>query len=154
MRGMTALWRTTALLLMAGLAACATMQPSTGDLAREQVQAAERAFAKTMADRDFAAFQRFLSTEAIFFTGPEPLRGKAAVAGFWARYYRDASAPFSWEPDEVQVLDSGTLALSAGPVRDPQGRLVGRFSSVWRQEQPGVWRIVFDRGESAPAPAP
>lgn len=150
MRGVTVAWRITALLCVAGLGACATLQPATGEFAREQVLAAERAFAKTMADRDFAGFQHFLSREAIFFTGPEPLRGKAAVAGHWARYYQDAAAPFSWEPDEVEVLESGALALSAGPVRDPQGRLIGRFSSVWRQEQPGVWRIVFDRGEAVP----
>jgi ketosteroid isomerase-like protein len=104
-----------------------------------------------MADRDFAAFQRFLSAEAVFFTGPQPLRGKQAVAEFWARYFKEAAAPFSWEPDEIEVLDSGTLALSAGPVRDPGGKLIGRFSSVWRLESPGVWRIVFDRGESVPA---
>ena len=151
MRGSNAPRRPIALLLMVGLAGCATRQPFSGDVAREQVLAAERAFARTMAERDFAGFQSFLSGEAIFFTGPAPLRGKAAVAGFWARYYRDVVAPFSWEPDEVQVLDWGRLALSAGPVRDPQGRLIGRFSSVWRQEKPGVWRIVFDRGESAPA---
>lgn len=104
-----------------------------------------------MADRDFTAFQRFLSAEAIFFSGPEALRGKAAVASRWARYFNGAVAPFSWRPDQVQVLDSGTLALSTGPVSDPQGQLIGRFVSLWRQEEPGVWRIVFDRGEAAPA---
>lgn len=145
-------WRIVSFLLMAGLSACAVPRLSPGDSALAQVHAAERAFAKTMADRDFAAFQRFLSKEAVFFTGPEPLRGRTEVAAFWARYFTQAAAPFSWEPDEVQVLDSGTLALSAGPVRDPTGKLTGRFVSVWRQEAPGVWRIVFDRGESVPAP--
>jgi hypothetical protein len=37
-------------------------------------------------------------------------------------------------------------------VRNPAGQVIGRFHSTWRQEAPGVWRIVFDRGESAPAP--
>ena len=139
-------------VLLAGcLAACSATRSAPANLAREQVEAAERGFAKTMADRDFAAFQRFLSAEAVFFTGPQPLRGREAVAAFWARYFKDAAAPFSWEPDEIEVLDSGTLALSAGPVRDPGGKLIGRFSSIWRLESPGVWRIVFDRGESVPA---
>ena len=138
-------------LLASCLVACSANRPAPASLARAQVEAAERGFAKTMADRDFAAFQRFLSAEAVFFTGPQPLRGKEAVAAFWARYFKDAAAPFSWEPDEIEVLDSGTLALSAGPVRDPGGKLVGRFASVWRLESPGVWRIVFDRGESVSA---
>ncbi len=44
------------------------------------------------------------------------------------------------------MLDSGTLALSTGPVHDAQGKLIATFNSIWRQEAPGVWRIVFDKG--------
>ena len=139
-----------ALLGVTLLAACASApRYATGDAARAQVEAAERAFARTMAERDFAGFQSFLSEEAVFFTAPEPLRGKAQVAQWWSRYYDAPDAPFSWAPDQVQVLDSGTLALSTGPVHDPKGKLIARFSSIWRQERPGVWRIVFDRGEPA-----
>ena len=50
-------------------------------------------------------------------------------------------------PDTL-VLADGTLAHSSGPVRDPSGKLIARFNSVWRLEAPGTWRIVFDRGES------
>ncbi len=112
----------------------------------QQVLAVERAFAKTMADRDHAAFARFLSNEAVFFSGPVPLRGKQAVADFWKRFYDQPEAPFSWAPETVQVLDSGTLALSSGPVRNAKGELIAHFTSIWRQEAPGVWRIVFDKG--------
>jgi len=47
-------------------------------------------------------------------------------------------------------LDSGTLALSSGPVRDPTGKVVARFNSIWRQEPGGVWRVVFDKGSPLP----
>ncbi len=112
----------------------------------EQVRATEKAFAATMAARDLAAFAGFISDEAIFFTGPAPLRGKQAVVDFWKRFYERPQAPFSWEPAVVQVLDSGTLALSSGPVRDAKGEPAGTFTSIWRQEAPGVWRVVFDKG--------
>jgi ketosteroid isomerase-like protein len=139
---------------MLGLAACARQEPpplATGDAARQQVEATERAFARTMAERDLAAFGQLVSDEAVFFSGPEPLHGREAVVQWWSRYFKDAAAPFSWEPDRVEVLASGTLALSTGPVRDAQGKLIARFASIWRQEQPGIWRIVFDRGEPATA---
>lgn len=137
------------LLAIPGLLAGCASAPMKADLAelKHQVEATERAFAKTMADRDLVGFKRFLSQETIFFTGPTPLRGPDAVAGWWQRYYEKPQAPFSWEPQQVEVLDSGTLALSSGPVHDPQGKLIGRFTSVWRQEAPGVWRIVLDKGE-------
>jgi ketosteroid isomerase-like protein len=130
------------------LAGCAAV-PQRASMAELQKQVAdtERGFAKSMADRNHAAFMTFLSDEAIFFTGPTPLRGKQAVADAWKRFYEKPDAPFSWEPEIVQVLDSGTLALSSGSVRDPKGKHFATFSSIWRQEAPGVWRIIFDKGD-------
>jgi ketosteroid isomerase-like protein len=113
---------------------------------RDQVMDIERAFAKSMADRDHEAFATFLADEAIFFSGDSSVRGKAAVAAQWKPFFEGKEPPFSWEPDQVQVLDSGDLALSTGPVRDPAGKVVGRFNSIWRREAPGQWRIVFDKG--------
>lgn len=114
--------------------------------ARQQVFATERAFAKTMADRDLRAFSAFIADEAVFFSGPDPRRGKQQITDWWTRYYTSPAVPFSWEPEEVEVLESGTLALSSGPVRDAQGKIVARFTSIWRREAPGTWRIVFDKG--------
>lgn len=111
-----------------------------------EVTETERAFAKTMADRDHAAFASFLADETVFLSETRTLRGKAQVADAWKRYYEGEKAPFSWEPERVEVLDSGGLALSSGPVYDPSGSRVGTFTSVWRREPSGKWRIVFDMG--------
>lgn len=141
-----------AVALLAGCATAAAPRPEPSALAGE-VAGVERAFAKTMADRDHAAFAAFLSEEAVFFSGPRPLRGKAEVAAHWRRYFEKPAAPFSWEPAQVEVLASGDLALTTGPVRDPEGRCVASFTSVWRREGPGIWRIVFDKGcDGCPKP--
>lgn len=120
-------------------------QTDTASLANE-VRAAERAFAKTMADRNHAAFVSFLSDEAVFFGPQGAQRGKAAVSAGWKPFFDRPDAPFSWDPDTVEVLDSGTLGISSGPVRDPQGKRVGTFNSIWRKEAGGAWKIVFDKG--------
>jgi ketosteroid isomerase-like protein len=132
----------TAALMLAGAAAA---DLSNTEL-KQQVFAAERGFAATMKQRDHSAFVRYLSDEAVFFNGPTALTGKEAVAKGWMGLYEKPEAPFSWEPDTVEVLASGTLALSSGPVYDPKGKIVARFNSIWRQEAPGSWRVVFDRG--------
>jgi ketosteroid isomerase-like protein len=116
---------------------------------QHQVFAAERAFAKSMADRNPEAFASFIATEAIFFSGQTLLRGKAQVVSGWSRFFEGRTAPFSWEPDQVEVLESGTLALSTGLVRDPEGKVIARFNSIWRLEAPGTWRVIFDKGSSA-----
>ena len=125
---------------------CATAPAPDLALLVQQVTAAETAFAKTMADRDHAAFQGFLSDEAVFLDGAQPLHGKSAVAAAWKRFFDTPQAPFAWAPEHVAVLASGTLAQSKGLVRNAQGRQTGRFYSTWRLEADGRWRVVFDDG--------
>jgi ketosteroid isomerase-like protein len=114
-----------------------------------QVMAAERAFARSMAERNLAAFAACLSEQAVFFSRQTVLRGKAAVVQGWQPFFECATAPFSWQPDAVEVLADGTLALSTGPVRNAQGQAIARFNSIWRLEAPGLWRVVFDKGQPA-----
>jgi ketosteroid isomerase-like protein len=125
-------------------AATPVVAQSNAELAL-QVERAETAFAATMASRDFRAFETFLADEAVFY-GAAPQRGKAAIMTAWKKFYDAPAAPFSWKPTNVQVLDSGTLALSTGPVFDPDGKQTGVFNSIWRRGADGQWRVVFDKG--------
>lgn len=135
-----------ALLAFVLLCGCMAARPAAPADLRAQVMAAERGFARTMAERDLAGFGRFVSAEAVFLSGSDALRGRQQVVDGWAGFFESDIAPFSWEPERVEVLDSGTLALSTGPVRNPAGVVIARFTSIWRLEAPGVWRVVFDRG--------
>lgn len=141
------MWTLTLWLGLALVAGCA-MSPSKPDIAQltQQVTTTERAFAKSMAERNFAVFTSFIADDAVFFSGAKPLRGKVQVTQTWQRYFTEPTAPFSWEPQQVEVLDSGKLAMSTGPVRDADGKPIGAFNSIWRQQASGVWRIVFDKG--------
>ena len=130
----------TSLILVASVSGAATNEEL-----KEEVRRTEAAFAKTMADRDHAAFASFLASETVFF-GRGVLRGKAAVTDAWKGFYDGPAAPFSWAPENVEVLGSGELGFSSGPVFDPTGKRVGTFNSVWRKEKDGKWRIVFDNG--------
>lgn len=128
------------------LQVCLADSSSSTDDPAVTVEAREIAFAKTMADRDFDGFKEFISDEAIFFNGNVPLKGKPAITAAWAAFFEGETAPFSWAPDTVEVLDSGNLAISSGPVHASTGESVGRFNSIWRKELDGQWRVVFDKG--------
>jgi ketosteroid isomerase-like protein len=124
-------------------------QKTSGGPRPERVANAERAFAATMARRDAKAFASHIAEEAIFMgasDAPHVLRGRAAIVEGWKQFFDGPTPPFSWEPDIVEVIDSGSMALTSGPVLDPEGKLIGRFNSIWRLDRDGQWRVLFDRG--------
>ncbi|HUN94059.1 MAG TPA: nuclear transport factor 2 family protein [Burkholderiaceae bacterium] len=140
-----------------GMAAMATLgsvahADSTDELARwaQDVGAAERQFAQAMADRDIEAFARFVAQDAVFRDGKGFLVGREAVVEGWRELFKPGPAPFSWEPDRVTVDRAGTTAVSSGPVRDAAGKVISRFTTVWRRETDGDgavhWRAVVDQG--------
>jgi len=130
------------IVFFAGMAVAAT----NAEL-EQQVRQAEIGFAKSMADRDHKAFISFLAPDSVFVAGPlRASRGAQAVAADWKRFFEGEKAPFSWEPQTVIVLESGSLALSTGPVKDPSGKRVGTFNSTWRKEKNGQWKVVLDNG--------
>ena len=110
----------------------------------EQVRQSEIAFAKTMAERDWTAFGTFLAEDAIFF-GEKVSHGKKEVMQAWKSFYEGKAAPFSWKPQTVVVTESGTLALSSGPVLNEAGENIGEFNSVWQRAADGQWKVVFDK---------
>ncbi|HWK75048.1 MAG TPA: nuclear transport factor 2 family protein [Povalibacter sp.] len=140
-------------VIIPGILACASLiHTASADTAAEltqQVRDTETAFAATMAKRDLQAFASFVADDAVFFGNTNVLRGKAAVIDGWKAFYQGDKAPFSWKPESVEVLASGTLAHSSGPVLDAAGSRVGTFNSIWRREADGRWKVVFDKGSDA-----
>ena len=136
-------------LTFVALAAFASAAAADRTTLSQEVRDAEQAFAATMVARDHAAFTQHLAADAVFFDGEKAIRGKAAIAAAWKAYYERPNPPFSWTPENVEVLDTGELAYSSGPVFDPKGKRVGTFNSVWRREPDGTWRVVFDKACSA-----
>lgn len=141
-----------ALLLNVGAVLAFSMPASAGDPAASslaeltgQVRATEIAFARTLADRDVKAFTRMIAPDVIWL-GEKPLRGPDAVVKSWQPFFEGPKAPFSWAPEIVEVQEGGKLALSTGPVMNPDGKRVGTYTSIWRREKSGQWLIIFDRG--------
>ena len=131
-------------VLLSALAAPLHAAESLADLAA-QVRATEIAFAKTLADRDVKKFESMIAPDVIWLAD-QPLRGPAEVLTRWRKFFEGPTAPFSWAPETVEVQAGGMLALSTGPVMDPAGKRVATYTSIWRREASGEWKIIFDRG--------
>lgn len=114
-----------------------------GEVDRLAVWQAEEGFAAAFAARDPERFAAFVAEDAVFAGANTLLRGKAAVREAWTRMMLDGpAAPFSWRP--TRVLVTGDVALSSGPVLDPAGNWVGAFTSVWRRQPDGAWKVALD----------
>ena len=141
------------LCAISGLAAAADNLAKLAD----EVRATEIAFAKTLAHRDVKQFVRMIAPDVIWLAD-KPLRGPDEVLTRWQKYFDAPQAPFSWSPETVEVQDGGKLALSTGPVLNAAGKRVGTYTSIWRRESTGQWRIIFDRGcpscDCNPSPPP
>lgn len=70
----------------------------------------------------------------------------AGVAAGWKPFFDEPAAPFAWAPERVEVLPSGSLAISTGPVLNAKGERIGTFNSTWRRDPDGKWRVVLDSG--------
>jgi ketosteroid isomerase-like protein len=141
--------RRTALLAASSLLSSACSTTKTGassDSLREQVRESELAFAATMAARDLQSFARFISDDAVFINGGQPLRGKPAILEYWGRFFSGTTAPFSWKPDIVEVAAGGTLGYTEGPVTASSGSATSRFYTTWQRQPQGGWLVVFDNG--------
>ena len=134
-----------ALVVAAPLASAAGSLDKGGALA-EQVRATEVAFAKTLADHDAAKFVSMIAPDIIWLAGDKILRTPHEVLASWQGYFDAPKAPFSWAPEIVEVQPGGQLALSTGPVFNAAGKRVATFTSIWRREKTGEWKIIFDRG--------
>jgi len=121
----------------------------------EDVRCREIGFSRSAENRNMQAFRSFIDADARFVSN-EVLRGVDAVAEAWAVFFTDPGPTITWRPKIVEVLDNSTLALSRGPYRvlsqDADGNMVeswGTFNSVWRVNEDGQWRVVFDAGSPA-----
>lgn len=113
---------------------------------------AEIDFAAAVADGDLEAFSAFID-EGATFVGGSSHRGKAAILEAWSVFFSQDPPLLTWAPDTSEVTPDGEIGMSSGPYRtmmaSAEGEPVlgeGRFFSVWRRQDDGSWKIIFDRG--------
>jgi uncharacterized protein (TIGR02246 family) len=125
----------------------------------EAVRQVELAFAATVAADDREAFASFLDEDAVFVGSSGATVGREAIVEAWSGFFGPGRPEFSWRPEIVELSGDGTLALTRGPWtyrgKDREGQVVeqaGLFNSIWRRQEDGSWKVVFDAGCS-PCPA-
>ena len=121
----------------------------------EDVRCHEIRFSQSVETQNAELFESFIDADARF-VGGSVSRGPKEVATAWSIFFTADGASIKWRPQIVEVLQDGALALSRGPykliTKDENGTESehwGTFNSVWRLQDDGSWKVVFDAGSPA-----
>jgi ketosteroid isomerase-like protein len=65
----------------------------------------------------------------------------------------------TWTPVKAEMAASGDLGYTYGnyvyTAKNKEGKLVanyGKYTSIWRKQKDGQWKVVVDMGNSSPGP--
>ena len=124
----------------------------------EDVRCREIGFSNSVESKNLDLFKSFVDDDARFVSN-RVRRGPEEVGEGWSTFMTDTGPRIKWRPQIVEVLEDGKLALSRGPYRyteaNEEGVDVdywGTFNSIWRLNDDGEWRVVFDAGSPAAQP--
>ena len=98
-----------------------------------------------MADRDFAAFGRYVAEDCVFFSGSTALRGRDAVLAAWKPFFDGAQRRSRGSPIRSRCSTRASSRCRRGSSKT-RGAVTARFNSIWRRQADGRWLVVFDKG--------
>jgi ketosteroid isomerase-like protein len=133
------------------LAACAAGGSHNEAPSAAPLIAAERAFAADAAVRGWAAaFRRAAASDAITLS-PDPVNAQENLAQFEG----NGETTLDWRPAYAGVSRSGDFGFTTGPfqIRGREG-IVGHYFTVWRRQDDGSWKWIFDAGTDVRDPGP
>jgi ketosteroid isomerase-like protein len=131
----------------------ATVVPET---AREELLATDRRFSRlSIAEGAQVAFDQFMAEEAIVYRdGAAPFVGREAILSLFPP---TATGRLSWEPYFAAAGEGGNLGYTLGrytyTASDASGEgqtSHGYYVTIWRRQEDGSWKYVFDSGVQAP----
>ncbi len=114
---------------------------------------AERKFSDLSAERGVAfAFAANFDPDVIYFNHEQK---KVNYLEFAANQKSDGKGKLIWEPFFADIASSGDFGYTTGPFYFYQGAKdsiagYGYYSSVWRRDKKGEWKVIMDLGISMP----
>ena len=136
------------------LLSCQHKNPLVADSAsaETEIRNAEKAFEQMAAEKGIAeAFAFFADSNAVIKRGNDSIiRGKDGIRNYYsAEYFKTATV--KWSPDYVDVSKSGDMGFTYGKFvwqsKDSTGKtneLKGMFHTVWKKQDDGTWKYVWD----------
>jgi ketosteroid isomerase-like protein len=100
----------------------------------------------------------FLSDDATELENGDPIHsGKENIRQWLGPYSPDTS--LTWTPVKAEMASCGdfgyTFGLYTFRSKNADGKMTttyGKYTTIWKKQKDGIWKVVLDMGDLAPAP--
>jgi ketosteroid isomerase-like protein len=119
----------------------------------------EGEFMKAAAEKGSSGYMSYYADDAVEVpNGHAAIPGKTNIAATMG-FLDDKNNRLTWVPVGADISDSGDLGYTYGTwefhSKDKDGKPAvdyGNYTSVWKKQKDGNWKVVLDMGNSLPAP--
>jgi ketosteroid isomerase-like protein len=130
----------------------ADAKPATTDSLRQL----EADFMKAAAERGAEGYMSYYAEDAVEVpNGAEAIHGKANI-GKTMGFLDDKNNQLTWTPVDAGISISGDLGWTSGTYefrsKDKDGKVTiehGKYTSIWKKQPDGNWKIVLDMGNAS-----
>jgi ketosteroid isomerase-like protein len=125
----------------------------------EMLKQLEGEFMKAAADKGSQGYMSYYADDSVEVPNGAPLiQGKAEIAKGMG-FLDDKNNRLLWTPLGADISVSGDLGYTYGTfefhAKDKDGKPVvqyGKYTSIWKQQKDGSWKVVLDMGNASPEP--
>ena len=125
----------------------------------ETLKQLEGEFMKAALEKGSQGYMSYYADDAVEVPNGAPLIiGKINIAKDMG-FLDDKNNRLTWTPVGADISVSGDLGYTYGTYefhsKDKDGKPItdyGKYTSIWKRQKNGTWKVVLDMGNAAPAP--
>jgi len=141
--------------LLLSLVAVAADKLATADTLKQM----EAEFMQAALTRGSEGWMSYYAEDSVEIpNGADFLIGKPAIAATMG-FLDDKNNRLTWNPVGGDISSSGDLGYTYGTYefqsKDKDGKAVvshGKYTSIWKKQKDGSWKVVLDMGNATPEP--
>jgi len=127
----------------------------------ETLKQLEGEFMKAAAEKGSQGYMSYYADDSVEVPNGGPLIvGKAEIAKGMG-FLDDKNNRLIWTPVGADISASGDLGYTYGNfefhAKDKDGKAIvqyGKYTSIWKLQKDGSWKVVLDMGNASPDPKP
>lgn len=126
----------------------------------ETLKQLEAEFMQAAADKGSQGYMSYYADDAVEIpNGHAAIQGNAEIAKTMG-FLDDKNNRLTWTPQGADISASGDLGYTWGAYefhsKDKNGNPTtdyGKYTSIWKKQKDGSWKVVLDMGNSSPVPS-